>query len=441
RFIFSALLLDILAFTVILPLFPQLLRYYEQTDGRDAGSLYATCLDVVKQVQRAAGVAPQSRLDIILLGGLLGSWFALLQFLISPWIGRLSDRYGRRPILLVSMLGNAVSMFLWLIATSFPMFVLSRTIGGLTEGNVQISQAMIADVTDATSRPRGMALVGIAFSLGFTAGPPLGAYFTSLDVTRALPFLASWGAYEFSGPALFALVLIAVEAVYLLVGMPETRGYRLDGDGTIAASGPSSAKATTTTTPPAVAEAAAGATALDPAAATRALRRLGGLHCAYLFLFSGMEFTLTFLTFDRFGYSRTQQGMLLGAMGLLSAAVMGGYTRRATARQGERRMAQQGMAAGAAGLAVLARAHSPARLRLAAALLAFTSATVSSSLASWASLLAPHAAGHHGAVLGRFRSIGQLGRALGPLTAAVTYWMLGSDVCYTIGAVALALLT
>jgi predicted MFS family arabinose efflux permease len=80
------------------------------------------------------------------------------------------------------MIGNALSMALWIFSASFPVFLLSRIIGGLTEGNVQMSIAMITDITTPETRSRGLALVGIAFALGFTVGPPLGAFFASIDL-------------------------------------------------------------------------------------------------------------------------------------------------------------------------------------------------------------------------------------------------------------------
>lgn len=84
----------------------------------------------------------------------------------------MSDKYGRRPVLLVSMLGNALSMILWIFGDSFVLFVWSRIIGGLTEGNVQMSIAMISDISTEETRSRSLALVGICFAVGFSFGPP-----------------------------------------------------------------------------------------------------------------------------------------------------------------------------------------------------------------------------------------------------------------------------
>lgn len=99
--IFCALLIDILAFTVILPLFPRILAEYAETDGEDPSSLFAQALSTIRSFKSAIGASTD--FDIVLFGGWIGSLFSFLQFVSSPFVGRLSDIYGRRPVLLLSM--------------------------------------------------------------------------------------------------------------------------------------------------------------------------------------------------------------------------------------------------------------------------------------------------------------------------------------------------
>ena len=128
-----ALLLDLLAFTLILPLLPRILAYYDATEHPQ--SLYFATKNILNSYKMLVGFPANHRLDIVLFGGLVGSLFSLLQFLVSPIIGRLSDHHGRRNVLLLSMLGNAVSMALWVAGgAGFVVFVWSRIVGGLTEG-------------------------------------------------------------------------------------------------------------------------------------------------------------------------------------------------------------------------------------------------------------------------------------------------------------------
>ena len=170
--VFIGLLLDLLAFTLILPLFPSLLDHYKKHDGPNGLFNY---LDTkVKLFGIWIGV-PEGQFNSVLFGGLLGSLFSFLQFVASPMIGGLSDHFGRRPLLLLSTAGVAFSYALWVNASTFGLFVLARIIGGLSKGNVSLATAIITDVSTPKTRQKGMALIGIAFSIGFLVGPMVGA--------------------------------------------------------------------------------------------------------------------------------------------------------------------------------------------------------------------------------------------------------------------------
>ncbi|KAF9947952.1 hypothetical protein BGZ65_008410 [Modicella reniformis] len=400
--VFTALLIDILAFTLILPLFPRLLQFYRDSEHGDQTSLLAWSLSRLTEFQNMIGLDDQQqqqqqqqelgvvhtikrppKMDIVLLGGAIGSLFSVLQFIASPIIGKLSDVFGRRRVLLMSMIGNLIACAVWLFADSFELFVLSRIIGGLSEGNVQISIAMISDITTPATRSRGLAMVGIAFAIAFTIGPALGAYFANKDLVAVFPELAQYGLHPFSGSALLAIVLLTVETIYLYVKLPETHSesWRLaiQQQQTVEAderrTNGSSSNDNIFAPPPAAAAASASATTTTTAthangtisAADRDLdddsiirlqhtflSRLSFIHFAHLFLFSGMEFTLTFLTFHLFDFSHMQQGALLGYIGILSSLIQGGYVRRKANKVGEKRMVLHGMVASAIGLGCIA---------------------------------------------------------------------------------------
>lgn len=235
-----------------------------------------------RATQRTFRPIENAKWDITLLGGLLGSLFSACQFLISPWIGSLSDRYGRRPVLLATMLGNILSAALWLFATDFGTYLLSRAVGGLSEGNVQLAIAIISDVSDAQSRGKCLALVGIAFSLCFTVGPSLGAWFATRSAgttEKPVAWLGrDWNVYAV--PAAISLGLLVVETVYLAAALPETRPVKNEK---------------VKTEKPAEKAIAAKA---DPVAVEERLASLRRLHLLFLLIFSGAEFTLTFLTYD-----------------------------------------------------------------------------------------------------------------------------------------------
>src|SRR2546423_1717925 len=104
----------------------------------------------------------------VLFGGLIGSYFSFLQYIAMPITGSLSDIYGRRSAIIVSLVGICVSYVLWTVSkSSFAIFLLFRTIGGLSKGNVSLSTAIMTDISSQHNRGKGMALIGISFSIGF----------------------------------------------------------------------------------------------------------------------------------------------------------------------------------------------------------------------------------------------------------------------------------
>ncbi|KAL5636528.1 hypothetical protein ACGC1H_000475 [Rhizoctonia solani] len=375
-----ALILDLFAFTIPLPLFPRLIDWYTRKESD--GALLAVILQRINRLrQKIAPHAVQRKWDVVLLGGLMGSLFSSLQFFISPHIGSLSDKYGRKRILLLSMIGNILSAVVWIQSTSFASFLLARAIGGISEGNVQLSIAILSDITPPSHRSAALMFVGIAFSICFTIGPPIGAYFS----THPLPLSFTRDMNIYATPATLTLILLLIETAFLAVYLPETRGATLveeESDGT----------------------ARNRYQKLSLGERRALLKRLGGLHFSFLSLFSGVEFTLTFLTFDLLDWNNSQNGRLLGLIGVFSALLQGGYVRRATSKVGESAFAKRGMVSCAAALIILSMIPhmirgngkgqvTPADIRAAvgmlhaaAALLSFTSATVVTSLTTLASL-------------------------------------------------------
>lgn len=331
---------------------------------------------------------------MVLLGGALGSLFSLLQAIASPIIGTLSDRYGRRTALLFSMAGNLASVALWVSASTFPIFLASRVVGGLTEGNVQLAIAIATDVSDGPQeRTATLALVGVAFSVAFTLGPMMGAYMATRQLSEENPFMSA---------ALFSLALIVIETIFVYVKLPETR--------------PLEKKPVPAGEKPVV---------LD----TSGLKMLNLTHFLFLLIFSGMEFSLSFMTYDLFSYTSIQNGKLLGFIGLLSSLLQGGYVRRKPPGF----IAKTGLVSCTIAFFLLSRVKTQTELYVAAVFLAVTSACVVTGLTALASLRVGEM--ERGKVLGGFRSAGQVGRAMGPVAFCSLYWWAGRDVAYIVGGV------
>lgn len=285
--------------------------------------------------------------------------------------------------------------------------------------------AILSDVTTPEARSKALSLVGIAFSICFCIGPPIGAWWASRPAS-SLPFAKNVELNIYAWPAILTLVLLAAETVFLAVALPETRGksataFKPKENGHSKANGHSNGHAV----------------AKRPASERLAtLKSLKIIHFFFLVLFSGVEFTLTFLTYDLFDWSNLQNGRLIGFMGIISALLQGGYVRRAIPKVGEGVMARNGVQACTAALFLLAAlprllqtSFATKVLYAAATCLAFTSATVVNALNAYASVQCdeggvdpdtgkavvedPRLA--KGRAMGEYRSWGQLGRAIGPL--------------------------
>ena len=139
--IFLIVFIDLLGFGLILPLLPFIAEKFNATPQRI---------------------------------GLLAATYSLFQFISGPILGRLSDRFGRKKLLIISQLGTFLGFILLAFANSLPLLFLSRIIDGITGGNISIAQAYIADSTDKKNRTKGMGMIGAAFGLGFIIGPTLG---------------------------------------------------------------------------------------------------------------------------------------------------------------------------------------------------------------------------------------------------------------------------
>ena len=195
--IFLTLFLDLVGFSIIFPLFPSMLNYYLEME--QGGTLLTKLLDALHSIsgtQPTNGVpSPQV---VALFGGVLGSLYSLLQFLFAPVWGIVSDRIGRRPVLLLTIAGIAVSYVLWFFSGSFTLLLISRLIGGIMSGNISAATAAIADVTTAKNRAKGMGMVGAAFGLGFIMGPAIGGSLSLADLTEMAPSLQRFGVNPFS---------------------------------------------------------------------------------------------------------------------------------------------------------------------------------------------------------------------------------------------------
>ena len=172
--VFGFVFIELLGYSLILPLLP----YYAETFGAS-----------------------------LPLVGLLGTVNALSQLIAAPVIGRLSDRYGRRPLLIVSIAGTFVSFLLLGLAGSLTVIFLSRAMDGLLGGNIALARAYITDVTNEETRARALGIIGAAFGLGFIIGPAMGGFLSR---------------YGYGIPALVAAGLSLINLAAVVLWLPES---------------------------------------------------------------------------------------------------------------------------------------------------------------------------------------------------------------------------
>jgi len=396
--VFLTIFIDLVGFSIIFPLFPAILEHYGQS------GLLRTLEAALDRFGEATGAG--ERFTPVLFGGVLGSLYATLQFFFAPLWGSLSDRYGRRSVLLVTISGTLLSYLIWIFAGNFVLLVLARLLGGAMSGNLSVATAAVADITTAENRSKGMGVIGVAFGLGFVIGPAIGGVSAQIDPLAHFPELARWGLNPFSFVALVAASLALVNLLWIVSRFSES----------LPSQGPAVPR-------------------LPPNPLKRLLQPLPALarktnfaYLVYMFAFSGMEFTLSFLGVERFAYGVQEIALMMVFVGFVLILTQGGLVRRLAPLLGERRVATIGLGAVAAGLLVLAAAQTVLVLYVGLAVLALGAGLCSPTFAALVSLYSGPEA--QGKALGAFRSIGSLGRAVGPLGASAVFWWFGSAQLY-----------
>jgi len=347
--IFFTVLIDLIGFGIIIPILP----YYAQRLG-------------------AGGLG---------LGALLGA-FSAMQFVATTFLGRTSDRVGRRPILLATMLINALGYVLFAAAHSYPILFIARVVSGFAGGNISAAQAYIADITTPAERSRGMGIIGAAFGLGFIIGPAVGG----LSASYLGP----------SAPGLVAAGLSVVNFVSAYLILPESlkAEHRTERD-----LGDFSHIGDAIQTP-----------------------RLAPLMLAWLvapFAFSGYTVALPLWAGVTLGWREQQLGWCFTVIGATAAVVQGYAFGKLARRFGDRALLIFGGFGMALAIAVIPALHSSAALYAWTAVLAFSNSIFGPAATGLVSVFADPS--EQGTVLGAAQALAALGRLLGPLTLGRVY--------------------
>lgn len=324
------------------------------------------------------------------LGLILGS-FSLMQFFFSPIWGRLSDRVGRRPIIIGSLLGNVIGFATFAFASNVIMLFAARIITGIAAASVPTAQAYIADSTDETNRAKGMSLVGMAFGFGLVLGPPLGG------------ILSSWGVDLHVAPNLLpgaAAALLSTTALMMAIfGLPESLT--------------SQSQSTEKRFSP-----------IDRETWTLFFRtrglRFAGLSLAVLMCtLASLAPILVLVGRDRYNLVAREVGYLLGVMGIVVVILQLTATHRLAQRFGDIGAGMVGAIALAIGLLLVPLTNSLVVLVIATCLMGMGQGLVNPTLSSYISKVAPTS--HRGGILGLAHSLNALARVAGPPIAGLAY--------------------
>lgn len=353
--LFLVVVVDLLGFGIIIPLFPYM----------------AVRL----------GATPEQITPILAV-------YSLCQFMAAPIWGRLSDRFGRRPILMTSMLGAAASYVVLAFADSISWLIASRVLGGFMAGNISAAMAYASDVTTSENRARGLGMVGAAIGIGFMLGPALGGLLAGGELESA----------NFDVPALVATGLSVAAFLAVYFWLPES--HTIEGR-------------------------TRRAHDREPRTAWRRVFHrpaLAMLITAILLVtiaHSMLESIIAIWAMDRFYFGPRQLGFFLLLMGALVVLMQGGAAGQLTGRFGEKRVAVAGVACYLCGLVLLALSEGLLLMICGGALCGLGAGAYLPSLSSLVSKEAEP--GERGVVMGTYQSATSLARIIGPMVSGALY--------------------
>lgn len=350
--------------------------------------------------------------------GLLVASYSVVQFLFTPLLGRWSDRFGRRPVLIASLFTTLLGYILFAVAHNLTLLFASRLIDGLGGANISTAQAYIADITPSERRAAAMGKIGMAFGLGFILGPAIGA--------AAGPLGAHWWGPHGSNLAIggLAAILSGITLLLALFGLGESL-------------------------PPESRHTARGSLKLIDWHAVRtspardALSRLMIIMFVATAGYAVLHAILTFFIIDTLGLDVTRQtgeasklaGFVFAWQGLLMAFIQGGMIRHLVKRHGETSLTIVGLGLHALGLGLMPFSHNLTMLFITSIPLACGSALNSATLPALITFYSP--AQQRGELLGLSHAMGSLGRIVGPLMGGLLYdkghmipFQLGMAICF-----------
>ncbi|MBE3559926.1 MAG: MFS transporter [Ktedonobacteraceae bacterium] len=332
--------------------------------------------------------------------GLIMTAYALAQFIFTPVLGTLSDRCGRRPVILVSLVIEAIALALTALAWTFPLLLLARFVGGLGASNIGSAQAVVSDTTPPEQRARGMGLIGAAIGVGFVVGPALGGILSHIE--PGLPF---WVA---AGVAL-------INALLVFILLPETRCPDAAVEGTAARRRDFLLSGWSTLWRYPV------------------IGRLVAINLLFTLAFTSMETALPLLVQRNFGWTATQSGYIFAYVGVLIVIMQGGLIGQLVKHWREQTIFIGGLLLLALGLLLLTVSNQVSVLLVALGVLSVGDGAVTPLASTLLSFASPPDV--QGEILGTAQGVGGLGRIAGPLLAGSFFAFAGPTTPFLMGGI------
>ncbi len=366
--IFLTVFIDLLGFGIVLPLFP----YYAESFGASS-----------------------------LMIGLLMTSYSAMQFLFTPLWGRLSDRYGRRPLIMISLAGSCIGFLIFGLATTLALLFVGRMIAGIAGAIVPTANAYIADITSPAERAKGMGLVGAAFGLGFILGPAIGGLLSP---------------YGYSKPVLLASSMAGLNLAFAYFKLPESLTEETRGR---AQSRRFDLKV------------------LGKAFTHRQIAPLLVIYLVVIFSVANMEATFGLLNEHVYDLAARETGYLFALIGILMTATQGVLVGRLVRRFGERRLVLVGTFTMIFGLGLMPFAPDVMIYCLVLAALSFGTGINNPSLTA----LMSKSSGidEQGSIMGVAQSMASLGRILGPICGGYLFDALGARWPFIAGGICMCL--
>ncbi len=396
--LFLTVFIDMMGFSVIFPIFPETLKFYIQNGNDSVLQFFISIVEYFFTTQK-------NPYFIVLFGGLIGSIYAILQFIFSPIWGRLSDRIGRRKILQFTSMGSFLGYLIWFFSGNFSTFVLSRMITGIMGGNISVASASMADMTSNEDRAKGMGIIGAGIGLGFIFGPPLGGLMSGIDLVAYYPALQSIGTTVYSSSALVSVFVSFLNLVMVSMIFKET----------FTGSSQSSKKF------------------LHPILGifhtnSKALPFISLIYFLFTFGFSGFEFCINFFFYEALQFSPKEIGFSFVYMGGIVILIQGGIIRRISGKVSEKKISQIGAVSLLIGFLFMITFNGIGFVFISLLFLSAGSAFLNPGLSSMASLYSDKM--EQGKNLGILRGFGSLARAFAPLCFSILYFSLGAKFAF-----------